>query len=202
MRFALAASLALIAVPSVSQSPQALPGAADPARVASGNYKVEPGHTQVLFTLNHLGFTEYTGQFTQPTGTLVLDRANPARDQLDISFPINKVSTTVAALDEHLQKPEFFNAAQFPTGRFVSTRVALSGNTATIAGNLTLKGVTHPVTLKARFVGAGVNPLSKKQTIGFQAITTIQRSQWGVSYGLPVVSDKVDLTINAAFEPA
>ena len=202
MRFALAAALALIAVPSIGQSPQAIPGAPDPARVMSGNYKVDSGHTQVVFTLNHLGFTEYTGQFTQPTGTLVLDRANPARDQLDISFPIAKVSTTVPALNEHLQKPDFFDAAQFPTGHFVSTRVALSGNTATITGNLTLKGVTHPVTLQARFVGAGVNPLPKKQNIGFQAPTTIQRSQWGVSYGLPVVADKVDLTINAAFEPA
>ena len=200
MRVTSLAFIAFLAAPVLAQGP--LPGAPDPARVTSGTYKVDPGHTQVLFTLNHLGFTEYTGQFTQPTGTLVLDRANPARDQLDVSFAIAKVSTTVPALDAHLQKEEFFDAQKFPNGRFVSTRVALTGNTATITGNLTLKGVTHPVTLNARFIGAGVNPLSKKQTIGFQATTTIQRSQWGVSYGLPVVSDKVDLTINAAFEPA
>lgn len=200
MRLVSAATLALLAAPLLAQAP--LPGAVDPSRVASGTYKVEPQHTQVLFTLNHLGFTEYTGQFRQPTGTFVLDRAVPARDKLDVSFDIGKVSTTVAALDEHLQKPEFFDSAHFPTGRFVSTRVTVSGNTAVINGELTLKGVTKPVTLQARFIGAGVNPLSKKPTIGFRATTSIQRSQWGVSYGLPVVSDKVDLTINAAFEPA
>ena len=198
MRVTSLALLALLAAPVVAQ----LPGAPDPSRVPSGSYKVEPGHTQVLFTLNHLGFTQYTGQFREPTGTLVLDRANPARDRLDISFPIAKVSTTVPALDAHLQKEEFFNAAKFPTGHFVSTRVALTGNTATITGDLTLKGVTHPVTLQARFIGAGVNPLNKKTTVGFQATTSIQRSQWGVSYALPAVSDNVDLTINAAFEPS
>lgn len=198
MRFLAAASLVLLAAPLLAQ----LPGAADPARVMSGTYKVEPAHTQVLFTVNHLGFTEYTGQFRQPTGRFVLDRARPANDKLDVSFEIGKVSTTVSALDEHLQKPEFFDAAKFPTGRFVSTRVTVNGNTATIAGDLTLKGVTKPVVLQARFIGAGNNPLSKKPTIGFRATTSIQRSQWGINYGLPVVSDKVDLTINAAFEPA
>ena len=200
MRLVAAAALVLLATPLPAQAP--LPGAADPSRVTSGTYKVEPQHTQVLFTVNHLGFTEYTGQFRQPTGTLVLDRARPANDKLDVSFEIAKVSTTAAALDEHLQKPEFFNAAQFPTGRFVSTRVTMNGNAATIAGDLTLKGVTKPVTLQARFIGAGVNPLSKKPTIGFRATTTIERSQWGISYGIPAVSDKVELTINAAFEPA
>lgn len=198
MRFLAAASLLLLATPLLAQ----LPGAADPARVTSGTYKVEPAHTQVLFTVNHLGFTEYTGQFRQPTGTFVLDRARPANDKLDVSFEIGKVSTTVSALDEHLQKPEFFDAAKFPTGHFVSTRVTVNGNAATIAGDLTLKGVTKPVVLQARFIGAGANPLSKKPTIGFRATTSIQRSQWGINYGLPMVSDKVDLTINAAFEPA
>ena len=200
MRFLPVAALILLAAPLSAQGP--LPGAPDTSRVASGTYKVDPAHTQVLFTVNHLGFTEYTGQFRQPTGTFVLDRAKPENDKLDVSFEIGKVSTTVSALDEHLQKPEFFNAAQFPIGRFVSYRVTISGNSATITGDLTLKGVTKSVVLQARFIGAGVNPLSKKPTIGFRATTSIQRSQWGINYGLPVVSDKVDLTMNAAFEPA
>ena len=209
MRFAVLApaalaplALALAAAPLLAQTAGSLPGAPDVGRVHAGTYKVDPGHSQVVFTLNHLGFTEYTGQFTQPTGTLTLDPASPARDAVDVSFPIDKVSTTVTALDEHLKKPEFFDATQFPTGRFVSTRVRITGMRATIDGNLTLKGVTKPVTLQARFIGAGTNPLSKKMTIGFQATTSIMRSQFGVSYGLPMVSDKVDLTINASFEGA
>ena len=200
MRLVPAAAALLLATPLLAQG--ALPGAADPSRVTSGSYKVEPQHTQVLFTVNHLGFTEYTGEFRKPTGTLVLDRANPANDKLDVSFEIGKVSTTVSALDEHLQKPEFFDAAKFPTGRFVSTKVVPTGDGATITGDLTLKGVTKSVTLHARFIGAGTNPLAKKLTGGFRATTTIQRSQWGINYGLPLVSDKVDLTINAAFEPS
>ena len=203
MRLLPAVTLALLTVPSLAQTPpKTIPGAADPSRAVSGSYKVDPAHTQVLFTVNHLGFTEYTGQFTQPTGSLVLDKANPANDKLDVSFDMDKVSTTVPGLNEHLQKPDFFDAARFPTGRFVSTRVAVSGTGATITGNLTLRGVTRPVTLQTRFIGAGVNPLSKKPTIGFRATTSILRSQWGVSYGIPIVSDKVELVINGAFETA
>ena len=197
MRSALFA-LALIAAPALAQT--ALPGAPDVSRVTAGNYKIDPGHSQVVFTLNHLGFTEYTGQFTQPTGTAVLDPANPANDKVDVTFAIAKVSTTVSALDAHLQKPEFFDAAKFPDGHFVSTKVTVNGKTATIAGELTLKGVTKPVVLTARFIGAGANPMSKKATVGFAATTTIKRSDFGVSYGLPVVSDEVRLTINVAFE--
>lgn len=201
MRLALFASaaLALAAAPLIAQT-AGLPGAPDVARAHAGTYKIDSGHSQVVFTLNHLGFTEYTGQFTQPTGSLTLDPANPARDMVDVTFPIDKVSTTVTALDEHLKKPDFFDAAQFPTGHFVSTRIRITGMQAVIDGNLTLKGVTKPVVLQARFIGAGTNPLSKKLTIGFKATTTVMRSQFGVSYGLPIVADKVDLTINAAFE--
>ena len=202
MRLILAATLALAATPLVAQqAPMAIPGAKDPARVTAGTYKVDSGHTQVLFTVNHLGLSEYTGQFTQPTGTLTLDPKNMAATKVDIVFPIDKMSTTVTALDDHLKKPEFFDAAKFPEGRFVSTKVVAKGQTAVITGNLTLKGVTKPVVLNARFVGAGNAPFgAKKLNVGFAATTSVKRSDFGISYGIPVVSDKVDLVINAAFE--
>ena len=193
-------ALALIAAPAVAQMPTTPPGAPDPARAVAGTYKVDSGHTQVLFTVNHMGFSEYTGQFVEPTGTLVLDPKNAANDKVDIIFPIAKVMTTVAALNAHLQKPEFFDAAKFPEGHFVSTKVTVSGTSATIAGNLTLKGVTKPVVLNARFVGAGSNFMTKKAAIGFAATTTIKRSDFGISYGIPLVTDEVKLTINAAFD--
>lgn len=190
----------LLAVPAAAQMPTTPPGAPDVSRVAAGTYKVDGGHTQVLFTVNHLGFSDYTGQFTQPTGTLVLDPKNAAKDKVEIVFPIDKVSTTVVALDEHLKKPEFFDAAKYPEGRFVSTKVTVSGKSATIAGDLTLKGVTKPVVLAVRFVGAGANFMNKKTNVGFAATTTIKRSDFGISYGIPLVSDEVKLVINAAFE--
>lgn len=188
----------LLAVPLVAQAP-ALPGAPDPARVVSGSYTVDSPHSQVLFTVNHLGFTEYTGQFTNPTGTLVLDKANPAASKLEIVFPIEQVRTTVAALDTHLKSADFFDVAKFPEGRFVSTKIVAKGQTAMITGDLTLKGVTKPVTLQARFVGAGADMRSKKAYVGFAATTTIKRSDWGITYA-PTVSDDVKLTINAGFK--
>jgi polyisoprenoid-binding protein YceI len=203
MRLVLASLLALAAVPVLAQDlPKEAPGAPDPSRAVAGTYSVDPGHTQLLFTVGHLGFSEYTGMFVEPTGTLTLDPANPANDKVDVSFPIAKVRTTVAALDEHLQQPEFFDAAKYPTGRFVSTKVTVTGQgAATIDGNLTLKGVTRPVSLDVRFVGAGKAPMGPpKANIGFAATTTVKRSDFGIDYGVPLVSDDVLLTINAAFE--
>ncbi len=186
-------------VPAAATLAQA-PG--DNVAIPAGTNAVDGGHTQVLFTVTHFGVSQYTGQFTQPTGMLTLDPGHEDRDKVEVSFPIAKVSTTVPALDAHLQKAEFFDAAHFPEGRFVSTRVTLdraNQGRATIAGTLTLKGVTKPVTLAARFFGATVNPMSHKLNIGFQATTTIKRSDFGVSYAVPLVSDEVKLTINAAF---
>lgn len=204
MRLALAAALAAaLGIPATAQLPTTQPGKPDPALATAGTYTVDSGHTQVVFTVNHMGFTQYSGQFTQPTGTLTLDAKNPAADKVSISFPIDKVSTTVAALDAHLKKPEFFDAAKYPTGSFVSTRIVVRGTTATITGNLTLKGVTKPVVLNARFIGAGMAPMGAKKTnVGFAATTSIKRSDFGIDYGIPLVSDRVDLVINAAFEAA
>ena len=191
MRAAFLALALVAAAPVVAQVP---------AGVVSGTYKVDTGHTQVLFTVMHLGISEYTGQFTQPTGSLVLDTADPSKSKVEVTFAIDKVSTTVPALDAHLKTKDFFDAAAFPTGTFVSTSVKASGKTAVIAGNLTLKGVTKPVTLNATFTGGGPHPMSKKPNVGFTATTTIKRSEFGVSYGIPMVSDDVKLVINAAFE--
>lgn len=202
MRLVLTTLLALAAVPVLAQDmPKEAPGAPDPSRAVAGIYQVDPDHTQVLFTLGHLGFSEYTGMFTSPTGTLTLDPANAANDKVDITFPIAKVRTTVTALDEHLQTPDFFDAAKYPTAHFVSTKVTKIGDgAATIDGDLTLRGVTRPVTLDVRFVGAGRGVMgAPNPNIGFAATTTLKRSDFGISYGIPLVSDDVVLTINAAF---
>lgn len=191
----------LLAGPALAQMPTSQPGKPNAALATAGTYRVDSGHTQVLFTVNHMGFSEYTGQFTQPTGSLTLDPKNPAASSVSITFPIDKVSTTVAPLDAHLKTPDFFDAAKFPTGTFTSTRIVAHGTGATITGNLTLKGVTRPVTLAATFVGAGPGMMGAKKTnVGFHATTTIKRSDFGINYGIPLISDEVRLQINAAFE--
>ena len=193
--FAVAPTLAL------AQTPASPPGKRDPALAPAGAYHVDGAHTQVLFTVNHMGFSEYTGQFANPTGSLVLDPRNPAASKVTISFAIDKVSTTVSALDRHLQTADFFDAARFPTATFTSTRIVAEGDHATITGDLTMRGVTKPVTLDTRFVGAGVSFMgAKKPNMGFAATATIKRSEWSVNYAIPVVSDEVRLIVNAAFE--
>lgn len=184
---------------AAQQMPKEVPGKANPALVQAGTYAVDAGHTLVTFRVNHLGFSMYHGQFGNPSGSLVIDPKKPTEAKVDISFPIDSVSTTSEALDKHLKGSDFFDAAKFPAGRFTSTAVKVSGQTATITGNLTLKGVTRPVTLQARFVGAGPSPMGGKLNIGFSATTTVKRSDFGINYGIPMVSDNVDLTIDAAF---
>jgi polyisoprenoid-binding protein YceI len=182
-------AFALIATPVLAQAPASIP---------SGTYNVDGPHTQVLFTVNHFGISEYTGQFTQPTGTLTLDTAHPANSKVEITFPIAKVSTTVPALDAHLKSKDFFDADAFPEGKFVSTKVVVDGTNATITGDLTLHGVTKPVVLKAHLVGSGA-PMGKKLNVGFSATTVVKRSEYGIKFGVPMLSDDVKLTINAAF---
>lgn len=199
----LAAAVTLaLAAPAAAQMPAEVPGKADPARVTAGAYKVDPAHTQVTFTVNHLGFSLYRGQFGDITGTLTLDPAKPAAARMSIEIPMSGLVTTSKALTDHLMKADFFDAARYPSARFESTSIVVSGTNAVITGNLTIRDVTRPVTLQARFIGAGTSPMNKAETVGFEATARLKRSDFGVSYGIPFVTDEVDLAISAAFEKA
>ena len=107
-----------------------------------------------------------------------------------------------AKLTDHLKSADFFDVTRFSTARFVSTSVTVDGTSAKIAGTMTLKGITKPITLDAKFTGAGTNPFSKRETIGFSATTAIKRSDWGMGTGIPLVGDDVALKISVAFEKA
>ncbi|WP_033073557.1 YceI family protein [Sphingopyxis sp. MWB1] len=210
-RLPLAALLlsATLAVPLViAQAPPQVPGAPDKARVAAGSYAADPGHTMVVWEVDHFGFSKYSGIFGDVTGRLVIDPTNPAASKVDVAIPVAKVTTASSGLTDHLLrpgkdggKPDFFGAAP-ADAKFVSTRVLVDkdGDEAKVTGNLTLNGVTKSVTLDVEFHGAGTNPFNKKATVGFDAETTIRRSDFGISYGIPMVSDEVELTIHAAFE--
>lgn len=204
MRMLLIPAAALLAVAGgsivIAQAPAA-PGTKDAAKVTGGTYKVDGGHTQVVFAWDHMGFSNNIGTIAEPTGTLMLDKANPAASKVSVEFQIANLRTGVAKLDEHLAKPDFFDAAKYPTATFVSTSVKPDGATgAEITGNLTLHGVTKPVTLDAEFYGAGVQPMSKKENVGFVATGSIKRSDFGMGAYVPLVSDAIELKIIAAFE--
>lgn len=204
MRKILAAStLALTALalgPVVAQDAPSLPGAPDPARVQAGTYIMDSAHTQVAFTVNHFGFNNYVGLFGTPTGSLTIDPKQPEKASLTVEIPMNEARTSSTKLDEHLKTPDFLDTAKFPTAKFVSTAVKVEGTAAEITGNLTLHGVTKPVTIEAQFTGAGTQPMNKKLNIGFSGTTTIKRSDFGINKYVPLVSDEVKLAITAAFE--
>ncbi len=173
----------------------------EPATIKAGSYAVEPEHTQVGFTLLHLGFSYYSGVFSNVSGTLRLDPSRPDASRLEVSIPIDSVATTSAKLDGELKGPEWFDAQRYPVATFTSTRVTPMGkDAARVDGTLTLHGVSEPETLSVHFVGAGVNPLDKKYTVGFEAVGTIRRSQFGVKTYVPLVGDDVRLSIAGAFE--
>jgi len=177
-----------------------MPGAADASRVQAGTYKTDANHTQVVWSVNHLGFSNLYGMFGAKSGTLTVDPKNPAASKVSIEFAVDDMNTSSKQFGTHLRSPDFFDAAKFPTATFVSTSVQASGTSAKIMGNLTVHGVTKPVTLDAKLMGAGANPMSKAQTIGFTATTTIKRSDFGLGMAAPAVSDDVMLHITAAFE--
>lgn len=173
----------------------------DPATVEAGTYKADPSHTLVQFEVNHLGFSQFFGVFPAGSGTLMLDPRHISASKIDVSVPVDRVSTTNAKLDDELRSADWFDAVKYPTIRFVSTSVTRTGPaTARIAGTLSLHGVSKPVVLEASFVGAGTNPLSKAYTVGFKATGHLKRTDFGVSKYAPLVSDEVTLTIAAPFE--
>ncbi|MBH1992574.1 MAG: YceI family protein [Sphingomonadaceae bacterium] len=187
----------------IAQGPMAAPGSKDVAKVTGGSYTVDPGHTQVVFAYDHMGFSNNMGVISESTGTLNLDKANPAASKVSIEVPVANLKTGIAKLDEHLAKAEFFDTAKFPKATFVSTSVKPDGPTgADITGNLTIKGITKPVTLDAEFYGAGKAPAMAggKENVGFVATATVKRSDFGMGYGVPMVGDAIELKIIAAFQ--
>lgn len=172
----------------------------DVSKVSGGDYVADQHHTQVLWEVNHLGFNDYFGLFGQITGTLSLDKANPANSKVSVTIPVNELATSRADLTKHMMGADFLDAAKFATAKFESTKVEVMGQSAKITGNLTLLGVTKPVVLDAKLTGAGSNMMNKKETVGFHAKTTIKRTEWGMSKFAPAVGDEVTLKISAAFE--
>ena len=187
----------------IAQQMPAAPGAKDPARVTGGTYHIDPGHTQIVFAYDHMGFSNNVGVISESTGTLTLDPKNVAAAKVSVDVPIANIRTGVAKLDEHLMKADFFDAAKFPKATFVSTSVKADGPTgAEITGNLTIKGITKPVTLDAEFYGAGKAPAMAggKENIGFVATGAVKRSDFNMGYGVPMVGDAIELKIIAAFQ--
>ena len=179
----------------------ALLGASFAAQAAPVTYKLDPSHTMVLFSWNHFGFSNPTANLGIGEGTVVYDEAKPANSSVQVTLPLANLDTHVSALDEHLKKPDFFDAAKYPVVTFKSTRVEpLGGNKFKVTGDLTVHGVTKPVVLDATLNKAGMQPMLKVPAIGFDATATIKRSDFGMGAYVPNVSDEVQIRITTQAE--
>lgn len=195
------------AVNAISAQEPGVPGAVDAARVTAGSYAVDSSHTQIGWRVSHFGFNDYLGLFGDINGTMQLDPANVEAATFDLTIPISSVAVSSAGLRDHLLRagkdgaaPDFFGPDPAPA-RFVSTSVRRTGETsALVTGQLTMNGKTGPVALLVEFTGAGSNPFNKKATVGFEARTEIDRTQWGITYAAPAIGREVELNISAAFE--
>ena len=192
---------------TVVAQPAPAPALADPSAVAAGNYVTDPAHTLVQWSVSHFGFNPYWGSFGDVEGTLSIDPANIEATELDVTIPIESVSVVSEGLRDHLLRPgkdgaepDFFGANP-GVARFASDEVRRTGPTsALIHGRLQMLGTTQRVAVAVDFTGAGANPMSGKETIGFTGRARIKRSEFGIGYALPAISDEVDLMISAAFE--
>lgn len=181
-RIALAAAFAFVAVPAFA-----------------GTYTLDPGHTQVVFSWNHFGFSNPTAQFGKVEGTLEFDQADPTKSSVQVTIPLASVNSNVPKLDEHLQKDEFFDSAKYPDATFKSTKVEKGAgkNKLKVVGDLTLHGVTKPVVLDVTINKVGEHPMRKAAAAGFEASTTVKRSDFGISKYVPMVSDEIKIHITS-----
>ena len=154
------------------------------AQAESATYAFDPSHTFVTFEIGHFGTTTNRGRFDKKEGSVQLDRAAKS-GKVEISIDATSVNTGTAAFDKHLQSAELFDAAKYPTIKFVSDKFSFNGDKVSeVSGNLTLLGKTLPVTLKANQFNCYASPMLKREVCGGDFETTIARSQWGMNYGL------------------
>ena len=166
------------------------------ASAETASYKIDANHTQVFFTYAHNGMAHLSGRFGDVSGTFDFDAADPTASRIAVTIPIESLSTGVPKLDAHMKSPDMFDAAKYPTATFTSTKVTGAGtNRLQVAGDLTIHGVTRPATFDVTVNYLGPHPRSKAPAAGFDATTTIKRSDFGVDYGAPNVADEVTIRI-------
>lgn len=154
------------------------------AHAEPASYMLEPTHTFVTFEIGHFGTSTNRGRFDKKEGTVTIDRA-AKNGKLQLTIDATSVNTGTAAFDKHLQSPDLFNAAQFSTLTFVADKFSFNGDKVSeVTGNLTLLGKTNPVTLKASQFNCYQHPMLKREVCGGDFETTIDRTQWGMNYGI------------------
>lgn len=196
MRWKAVARIVLVAAIGASVS------AFGPVDAKKGIYKLDPHHTQIIFEIRHMGLSDFFGRFSKVSGMLQFDPASPETSTLTAAVDMTAIDTHVDELDKELVS--FFQADKFPTASFKATSITRTGDTTgTVTGDLTLAGVTKPVTLNVTFKGARNSPIPfQPYRIGFDATATIHRADFGLTHSIwsGMVGDDVTLLIEAEGE--
>jgi polyisoprenoid-binding protein YceI len=160
------------------------------------HYEFDKDHTTILFHVNHIGFSDMIGKFSAFNGSFDFDPAAPEKSKIDVTIDPAGIRTSSTKLDSELQNDKFFNTAKFPSIHFVSVSVTKTGdNTGDVIGNVTLLGVTKPVTLHVHFNKGDYHPMTKMFTAGFSADASFKRSDFGMNAFIPMVGDDVRIEI-------
>lgn len=174
-------------------------GLAVPAAFAqTSTWVTDPAHSEVDFVVKHMALSNVRGRIGGVKGTIVLNEADITKSTVNVTMDITTVDTGNSMRDNDLKSPNYFDATQFPTATFSSTSVSGSAGHLTVAGNLTLHGVTRPVTLDVDGPNGPINGMGNKQHEGYSATTTLNRKDFGVGAKAPdgMVSDEIKLTID------
>lgn len=166
-------------------------------------YVLDPSHSQIVFSYQHLGYSTTTGMYSGFDGTIMFDEAEPADSSVEVSFPTDSLYTGWAERTAHFLTGDFFGAEENPTISFVSTGIEVTGDTTgKITGDLTINGITKPVVLDAEMTQNMEHPMAGKPWVGFDAETTVLRSDFDMGMYAPYVSDEVTIAISIEATPA
>lgn len=181
IRSLLAAALSLAAVSAVA---------------APATYEIDPNHTDVIASWSHFGFSNPIAHFGDVDGTIVYDAENVGASKVEVTIPLSGLESHVPDFNDHLRSADFFEADKYPTITFKSTRVESAGaGKLKVSGDLTVKGTTKPTVLDVTINKIGEQPMAKRAAAGFDATTTLKRSEFGLGKFVPNVSDEVKIRI-------
>jgi polyisoprenoid-binding protein YceI len=166
-----------------------------PALASAETYDVDSVHSAVMFRAKRMGVVYVYGRFNEFAGTLEMTGEDVTTGKLALEVKAASIDTGNQRRDDHLRNPDFFNAAQLPIIKFESTGVRAAGNGFEVTGNLTMHGVTKPVTATVEKVGSGKDPRAGKALIGFEAKLTVKRSDFDMKYMVGPLSDEIDVQI-------
>ena len=162
---------------------------------AADTFKIDPLHTFVLFSVQHLGIANTYGRFNDVSGSVVFDRDNPAKSSVELTVQVESLDTHSAIRERSLMSPDFFDVKQFPTMTFKSTKVDGSGDALKVSGDLTIRGVTRPLTVDFKKGGEGKGVFGEMRG-GGETRFTIKRSDFGMTFELGEVGDEVTIIMS------